>query len=260
MRASDGERHISGAEGIVTEEDINGQALAFIKRAFNHTRGNVSSVNVKIDKLEREPLSVKPLPLYTVNANNSVQAFEAVTLLLNYLSVPDEAKERAFDLISNEHEMRGAAFLHYKTGERLDHEKSRGVRVTNFGMTEKAWGILSKKLEYYVPDPPRTRDALLVASKTATCRDIIAELCVSDNPDYTTGYIASGELGYIRVPNIKKRGELQGGRVFFLIDDASLTSTVHYLESTPVMVDEIPECHGPVSIDELISLFGRLGV
>ena len=50
----------------------------------------------------------------------------------------------------------------------------------------------------------RVKEALMLASKAASWPDVIAEVCISDDPDYTTGYIASKELGYLRIPNIKR--------------------------------------------------------
>jgi 6-carboxyhexanoate--CoA ligase len=70
----------------------------------------------------------------------------------------------------------------------------------------------------------------------ASCRDIIAEICISDDPDYTTGYIASKKFGYLRIPNIKNYGEMHGGRVFFVRENADADRLIEFLEKTPVVI------------------------
>ena len=60
----------------------------------------------------------------------------------------------------------------------------------------------------------RTREALAVATKTLWA-GVVAELCWSDEPDYTTGYVATPLAGYVRLPDFKPDGAA-GGRIFFL--------------------------------------------
>ena len=54
------------------------------------------------------------------------------------------------------------------------------------------------------------KEAIILASKVAACRQVTAELCISDDPGYTTGYISSKKYGYVRIPHIKKKGEKNG--------------------------------------------------
>jgi 6-carboxyhexanoate--CoA ligase len=81
------------------------------------------------------------------------------------------------------------------------------------------------------------KEALCLASKVAGCPFIVAELCMSDDPDYTTGYFASRERGYIRLTAIKEKGDPRGGRIF-LFDGSQedVLSCMRYLEETPVLV------------------------
>jgi 6-carboxyhexanoate--CoA ligase len=76
----------------------------------------------------------------------------------------------------------------------------------------------------------------VLASKVASAGGVLAELCVSDDPDYTTGYLACRKLGYLRIPNIKRAGSRRGGRVFFIKGDADLNGVISYLEEKPVLV------------------------
>jgi 6-carboxyhexanoate--CoA ligase len=97
------------------------------------------------------------------------------------------------------------------------------------------------------------REALTLASKVLSSRRIIAELCVSDDPDYTTGYIASRKFGYVRIPNIKSAGSKEGGRAFFVKEGAGIKEISNYLERVPVMIMEIAPCKGLTRIDEILS-------
>ena len=74
------------------------------------------------------------------------------------------------------------------------------------------------------------KEALVLASKAASWPDVIAEACISDDPDYTTGYIASKEFGYLRIPNIKREKKMHGGRVFFIREAADIAGLIVYLE------------------------------
>lgn len=43
---------------------------------------------------------------------------------------------------------------------------------------------------------------------------IIAEICIFDDPDYVTGYVASKQTGYVRITKLKEIGNPDGGRIF----------------------------------------------
>ena len=57
------------------------------------------------------------------------------------------------------------------------------------------------------------REALVLATKVQSCPGIVGELCWSDDPDYTVGYVACNGI-YHRIPNMKEMGNPIGGRVF----------------------------------------------
>ena len=67
---------------------------------------------------------------------------------------------------------------------------------------------------------------------------MLAEVCISDDPDYTTGYVATRSLGYVRVPNMKSAGSPVGGRLF-LVNTDDVAEVVAYLEHTPVLVEDL---------------------
>lgn len=81
------------------------------------------------------------------------------------------------------------------------------------------------------------KEAVILASKVASCQSVIAEVCISDDPDYTTGYIASKRFGYLRIPNIKKYGEMHGGRVMFIKENTEIEDLIGYLEKRPILIN-----------------------
>ncbi|MGN0847472.1 MAG: 8-amino-7-oxononanoate synthase, partial [Kiritimatiellia bacterium] len=67
------------------------------------------------------------------------------------------------------------------------------------------------------------------------------EICVSDDPDYVTGYVATRELGYRRITVIKEAGDPNGGRIFLYRGArADVAKTIRFLEETPVLVTDVP--------------------
>ena len=89
--------------------------------------------------------------------------------------------------------------------------------------------------------------------KVSSCNHVIAELCISDDPDYTTGYVASRDFGYTRIPHIKNKGNKSGGRVFFVKEGVDIRNVIGYLEKKPVVINKISSCKGIESIDEILS-------
>ena len=61
-------------------------------------------------------------------------------------------------------------------------------------------------------------DALALATKNIHC-GVEAELCWSDDPDYTTGYVAGKTIGYVRIKPMKEEGVPIGGRVYFVKEE-----------------------------------------
>ena len=74
-----------------------------------------------------------------------------------------------------------------------------------------------------------------IKSRLKSADGIVGELCWSDDPDYTVGYVACNGV-YHRLPNMKEFGSDIGGRVFFVRSDIDSESVIEYLERTPVLV------------------------
>jgi 6-carboxyhexanoate--CoA ligase len=103
----------------------------------------------------------------------------------------------------------------------------------------------------------RTREALALATKIAHGPSVAAELCWSDDPDYTAGYAASLSTGYVRFPHMKEPGNPHGGRAIFIRDHRHVVELISYLEQQPVLVDGIASLYNIANVE--LYLKGRTG-
>lgn len=244
--------HISGAEGIYPKNRVHSIVQAYIDRARNHPKGKPDRIHITIEKLAQKPQPISTLPVVTLKCISRAHAVSYIRRLLVPDRISEEALRTAFSVIRNSMVMRGAALVYAHSGRRVEPDKERGIRASRLGMSADTESLLSQELEKFKINTLTVKEALVLASKVAAYPDIIAELCVSDDPDYTTGYIASKDLGYIRIPHIKKRGSAAGGRVFFLRETADISSVARYLEKIPVLVTSLSPCRGTYSIHEII--------
>ena len=179
------------------------------------------------------------------------EAEQQTRRILFSLGISKKAVDAAFTAIRNGG-MRGATIITAQKGIRLEPDRKRGVRASRLGITKTAARSLSLRLSRRDINTDVVKEALILASKVMAHRNIVAELCVSDDPGYTTGYVASKKYGYVRIPHIKKRGSRHGGRSFFITETADAGDLIHYLEETPVMVVNASDCKGVLSIDEIL--------
>lgn len=239
MRASkvenNTEKHISGAEGIYKYSQIQKVIKQLFRRAFEHPKGEPDKIVITIEKIKEDIKTVSALRVSTFFSNSPQEAFEFIKEKLRLLGISESAIFKAFEIIKK-YPMRGATLIDANTAERLEKDKARGVRVSRIHMEKNKKACLIRQIKNLSDQPNRIIEALTIASKVMSCSEIIAEVCVSDNPDYTTGYIASREFGYLRVTNIKNKGESFGGRAFFIKTPCNLDALVNYLERKPVLI------------------------
>lgn len=241
MRAKKEGMHISGAERLVCEEEIQASVQLLTGRALSHERGKPDFVNISIETVKSPVKNLTSLPIILHNAKNVREGRNAAKRSLEFLGIPAPCVEKAFSLLENGpyngESMRGAILMDMQ-GNRLESDKHRGVRATRMDISEKAAEELAislsvKGLSSYFT---HVSEALVLATKVASINGTVAELCWSDDPDYTAGYVASKKLGYIRIPHLKQKGESRGGRVFF-VDNIDITGYINEIENTPVIVD-----------------------
>ncbi|MBQ9503366.1 MAG: 6-carboxyhexanoate--CoA ligase [Lentisphaeria bacterium] len=229
MRAEANGRHISGAEKILPETAVGDFARALLERAMHHANGRPDFVNLKIEKLPADKvLDLEALPVRTVEVSSPGQGRGVMTKLLEDSGVANAAV--IVDMLYRTSGMRGAILLDADTLERLEPDHQRGVRATLMDDAESACKGANSCKEHYA-------EAIVLATKVAHAPGMTAELCISDDPDYTTGYIASRKLGYVRITRLKSPGSPQGGRIFLCrTKEAPAERIIDYLERAPVRV------------------------
>lgn len=237
MRASrKSYEHISGAEGIYEKSEIQKVCKKYIKRALTHPRGKPDEIVITIEKIRQKPKTISLLPVTTLKCNSPEKARKIITQKLKSLGISKKAIDNGFVVLNSKKTIRGASLILLKSGARVEPDKERGIRVSRMGIEKSAEGKLSRKLSAEKINTTTVKEALVLASKAASWPDVIAEACISDDPDYTTGYIASKEFGYLRIPNIKRGKEMHGGRVFFIRETADIAGLISYLERKPAII------------------------
>lgn len=250
------EIHISGAEGIYESSEIFGQVKKNIQRALSHPKGEADRIVITIESIRRSPERISSLPVSTVTCNTPVEGRKIIRKLLHSIGVSNKAVNTALSIL-RKGAMRGAAIIAAESGLRLESDRERGVRASMLGISKSALKRLGAGLSRCGINTGIVREAVILASKVAASGEVIAELCMSDDPDYTTGYVASQRFGYVRVPNIKSAANRSGGRAFFIREAADVGKIIDYLERTPVIIDSISPCRGVTGIDEVIDCINK---
>jgi 6-carboxyhexanoate--CoA ligase len=196
------------------------------------------------------------LDVLTVDTPDVTTGRSTAARILQSLGVSNEAAMSALKHLSGgagpeERTMRGAIIMDAQNGNRLEPDQERGVRASRFDWTNEALDELTVKLKAIGLMHYRTREALALATKVAHAPGIVAELCWSDDPEYTAGYVASRGIGYVRFPMLKSQGNPNGGRVFFVNHkNLDMTTLIHYLQNEAVLITESGKCLPAISPDD----------
>lgn len=228
MRASQQNEHISGAEKIIAEDELQAYCAQLLQRAMQHSKGKPDFINLKIEAVRPEEILHLPaLPVRTITTATPEEGLAAVRRQMERLGLAHI--DEILQIWRQSYAMRGAMLLDADSLQRLEPNPERGVRATYMDQE----GLNAQ------PDSHKNHfnEALVLATKVAHHPNIIAELCISDDPDYVTGYIASQEIGYVRITTLKPMGSPNGGRVFlFCGNQAELADCIDYLQRQKVLV------------------------
>jgi 6-carboxyhexanoate--CoA ligase len=248
MRASTGSRHVSGAERIVSSTKLDAAIQALVSRA-RLKKSPPEQIMITIDRLGIIQIkTLTALDLVTVNTPDVTTGRSAASRVLRSLGISEQSVLAALDLLCNGSTpdgcaMRGALIVDSEQGIRMEPDHERGVRATRFDWTEEALDTITGKLTAIGLTHFRTHEALALATKVAHAPGIIAELCWSDDPDYSAGYVASLSTGYVRFPMLKLPGDTCGGRVFFVdSNNLNMKAFIHYLQFEPVLIVDGGRC------------------
>lgn len=278
MRAAEGGpheqggHHISGAERLVTKEELEQISSELVHRALTHSKGCADFIRITIDAIPDEAIHRIPcltiadeqtdghageaqptdgktaVPTTNHEADAPTTNHEATTpplplsshrqaeaFLTTHTAITPVAFRRAVSqLLSLPESMRGAMLVDMRTGQRLDPWGQRGVRVSRMSFADETAAITALNTAGY--SGVHLEEALVLASKVLSAPGVVGELCISDDPDYTTGYVSYGNT-YHRLHHMKPVGSPLGGRLFFVDATADIAAIKKYLETTVTLVN-----------------------
>ena len=193
---------------------------------MHHSKGTADFINITIDLIPPEKIRyIDCLKVEEHKTSSISESHQLATELLEGPNISETAVLKAISLLKSlDKSLRGAMLVDTITGERLD-TGDRGVRVSHMDSFD------SESLG----ENEHMREALVLASKVQSAEGIVGELCWSDDPDYTVGYVACNGI-YHRIPKMKELGSHIGGRVFFVRSEIDRESVIEYLEKAPVLV------------------------
>lgn len=231
------QEHVSGAEKILPQHELPQQMEALLSRALHHAKGKADFINLKIEAVAPENLQyIEALPVSTHEAATPAEGRQFMCQIMTELGLLPDKCQKILELFQATYGMRGAMLLDVDTLERLEPDQQRGIRATymdSIAPKGEAKAICDGKNHF--------QEALVLASKVLSAPNIIGELCMSDDPDYITGYIATQDKGYIRITQLKEMGCPDGGRIFLYRGPKSqVEDCIKYLQEQRVLVKNVP--------------------
>lgn len=246
--------HVSGAERIVNEEKIKETVDVLIERALNHSIAKADFLNISIEAIDNKEIKyIRSLPITTIKTDNFLQGRQDLIKLLVKLNLPLSTAHHLIELLVSAPPLRGAMLIDVHSLKRLENNLERGIRVTGMDWHEEINGQLSTLLDKHDLNNCHVKEAVALASKVANAPGIIAEICWSDDPHYTAGYLGSKKLGYVRFTHLKPKGLAKGGRIFcFDSRQASLEACFEWLENQIILINEVSPYLGMFPIEEYL--------
>lgn len=236
MRASNSEdgieKHISGAEKIVTEGSLLMYLRALLNRALYHSKGNADFINIKIEEIEKEDiLYLDSLPVSTIHVDHHQEGVQKIVDTLKKMDIANATE--IIKKLKETFNMHGAILLDADTLERLEPDQVRGIQATYMDADNSALQENKEVKNHY-------NEAIVLATKVAYAPNIIGEICISDDPNYVTGYVASKKIGYVRITKLKEMGSQDGGRIFLYRGAHSeVQSCLDYMARQKVLVRNV---------------------
>ena len=242
MRASLHGRHLAGAERIVAGTVASEVLAALTQRALTCPGGPADEIHCSLERIDPAGVRYERLPdVLTCEVKDWQEGRQVAGLLLVKAGVRSEVVSQALALLADGAGpggtvMRGAVIMDAVTGDRLEADRARGIRVSRMDLAPEFEQAFKQALAAANLGHHRVLEALVLAGKVLLAPGIVAELCWSDDPGYTAGYVADPRGGYQRIPALKPNGDRRGGRVFFINGgETSLVELVNYLERQVVL-------------------------
>lgn len=243
MHASLAGSHISGAERITHKDEVGPVTASLVARAMSHERGCPDSVTVTVDELDVTKMVTLPALMVTDKRKSNFQDGLALALYeLEAAGVTLVAASSSMGKLTSGASpdcgnMRGAMIVDAVTGARLEPDQLRGVRARAVDYAQGEMDMLAETVSTHGLYGTHFPEALALATKVASAPGIVAELCISDDPSYVTGYVSSPRNGYVRITPVKSDGDPAGGRAFFVNPEAfNMDAFIDYMRETPALV------------------------
>lgn len=237
MRASKDGVHVSGGERIAEQTKLKQIVDELLDRP-----AEFDFMNIKIEKISKVTYIKKSLDIYTYIFKDYIQANKfAAQLISAETGINIDIVERNINLIhtgaaENGNVMRGAMIVDME-GNRREFDKNRGVRTTGVDFVNRediTHQLLGKGFT------TRTADAVAIATKNLNSEHILAEYCISDDPEYLFGYVAV-KGRYIRLFPLKEKGNPKGGRIYFVKKNTDINQLYEYLEKENILIEGLGE-------------------
>jgi 6-carboxyhexanoate--CoA ligase len=243
MRAERDGGHCSGAERIAAAGDLVALSAELVARALACSGGPPDAVRCSIERVGGN-IPRWPLPaVRTLAVTDWLAGRDCAQALLQHAGVAPLAATTALAWLAagpapGGRVMRGALIVDAASGERLEIDPARGVRVSRMDLAPEARAGILAALAAAGLGHPRVAEALVLAGKVLHAPGIVAELCWSDDPEYLAGYVADPRGGYQRITRLKAAGDRHGGRVLFVDRTGWDRSAFYaYLERQAVLFD-----------------------
>lgn len=240
-----GGKHISGGEKISTFANLQSSVNYLLEKGLHHSKGTPDFLQIQLEQIT-EPIQVlPPLHVQTLKANDVMHGQQIARELLQKIGIDKHVVEKAFSHLTHLQTIRGAILVDAKTGDRLDSQQDRGVRVSRFDWETSNF---TKWASHFKENhSPRVKEAIELATKVCRHPATIAELCWSDDPEYVTGYVASQKYGYQRITKLKEVGDDFGIRIFFIDASQNLDEYISYLEKQPIFIQWEENLHANIN-------------
>lgn len=229
-----GGKHISGGEKLSTYENLKDAVNGLLEKALFHSRGNPDFMQIQFEMVTDPIKKLKPLSIGTNHVSSVEEGQSVAWHLLEKAGVPMKSIQQAYEVMAECSELSGAILFDIRSGLRIDQRMGKGIRVSRMDWFQADFEKWAN--HYNMPQSPRVKEALVLATKVCAHPATVAELCWSDDPEYITGYVASKNLGYQRITQLKEYGNEQGCRIFFVDGLSDVQSYIDYLEKQPTLV------------------------
>ncbi len=271
MRASMAGRHLSGGEDLLEEEGLESGIHRLLLQGLgscDRSSRQELSLSIKVEGVRESALKrCALLPVRQLASDNpeTTRSFleEALRALLKEKSGASETARKVLEqvrlFLEPGYPAEWGATLMSSSGKIISLPDG-GVRTSHIGILPTVRKQLMEEAQSAGITGRRFPEALMLATKVTAHPLVLLEVCLSDDPGYTTGYIATQKTGYIRLPHLKPEGHPGGGRIYLLGKNPTRSEILELtlsLTKQAVLFDSIMSIAPPSSSPDLLDHLSR---